>query len=421
MSAQPAFHDLELFLLDAEQKTERRVHRIRIVIHALAFLLTLTARLIVGRELDRMLYGNLFILPLIVFIDILVLRGLKRERYQGWIKYFVSVLDILYVPFTIFLIRTILGRDVFPLSVQIPAASLLFLVVILSGFRFNRKLTILNGIGASLVLGSLFVYDILTADKFDAVAVFSYVTILSILIATSFIAAFISRRAHNLVLDNYRHLEAEMHVTRVFGKYVAPEVVAMALNGDLELGGEEREVSILFCDVRNFTALSEKTDPGELVSLLNGFFGAISAPVRDQGGMVDKIIGDCLMAIFGAPLPCADYRERALRAALGMRESLAVFNGRMKEAGRPELAIGIGIASGPAVVGNVGTEDRMQYTAYGDVVNTASRIEGLCKERGETILVDDFTAAALAEGFGMRELDPARLKGKENLVGIFAL
>lgn len=412
---------LDTFLENAEYQAEQRVHSVRCIIHAVSFALVVAARLSIGPQLDLMFYSNLWGMPVLFVLDWVVYRMLIRGGYRPWIKYLASAMDLVFATSMIYIVRTMLDRSVFPLSIQVPAVAMLFLLAVLSGFRFHRRFTVYAGSAIFLVMVSLLVYDIMHKQPFTMVDFFSHLTMLSALVATVFVSAFISGRARAMVLENYNHMKATQHVTQVFGTYVNPEVAQQALEGNLELGGEERQLAVLFCDIRDFTGLSEQLSPSVLVALLNDFFGYMTAPVREQGGVVDKIIGDCVMALFGVPLPVTDYRERALRAAMGMRDNLEQFNQKAAKRSWPRLRIGIGIASGTAVVGNVGTRERMQYTAIGDTVNIASRIEGLCRERGQTILVDEKTAHGLEEAFSLQYLAAADLKGKKNTVAVYCM
>ncbi|MDP7165003.1 MAG: adenylate/guanylate cyclase domain-containing protein [Alphaproteobacteria bacterium] len=206
-------------------------------------------------------------------------------------------------------------------------------------------------------------------------------------------------------------------VRDLLGKVVDPTVAEELLSKDLELGGEEREVSILFSDIRGFTALSERQRPAQLLDLLNRYLTRMSTAIEAEGGVVDKYIGDAIMALFGAPLGNSDDAARAIRAALAMGHELAELNFELRTQGLPEIATGIGINSGLVVAGNMGSVRRLNYTVIGDNVNLASRIEGLTRIYGVPLIVSESTAAA--PGFRYRELDRVRVKGKQEPVRIF--
>jgi adenylate cyclase len=193
----------------------------------------------------------------------------------------------------------------------------------------------------------------------------------------------------------------------------------------VKLGGERREMTVLFSDIRGFTSISETLDPEALVRLLNEFFTPMTRLVLENGGTLDKYMGDALMAFFGAPLAHPDHAARACRAAIAMREELVRLNEGWQRAGKlpPHLTLGIGIGlnSGEMSVGNVGSEVVFGYTVIGDNVNLGSRIEGLNKDYGSQILVSEFTARAAGGGFLFRELDLVQVKGKQKPVGIHEL
>ena len=208
-------------------------------------------------------------------------------------------------------------------------------------------------------------------------------------------------------------LEERERIKETFGRFVSKEVADVVLSGRVSLDGERREVTILFQDIRGFTTLSEKSDPSDLVQLLNEFFTEIVAAVEAEGGVIRQFTGDGVMALFGAPIAHADDPERAVRAALDMVRRLGGLNERWAERGRPQLRIGVGVHTGDVVAGQFGPDERVEYSVIGDPVNLASRIEGLTKEVKATVLISGVTASRLGPGFrfGQRVVVPVR--GKE--------
>ena len=152
------------------------------------------------------------------------------------------------------------------------------------------------------------------------------------------------------------------------------------IKSDVQLGGEEKEISILFTDLRGFTSLSENRAPGDVLDFLNEYLTRMTAVIDRHGGVVDKYIGDAIMALFGAPLELPDHATRAVACALEMIEELEQCNNAFHARGWPQLAMGVGVHTGKVVVGNMGSKDRLNYTAIGDGVNLASRLESATKE-----------------------------------------
>jgi adenylate cyclase len=213
-----------------------------------------------------------------------------------------------------------------------------------------------------------------------------------------------------------------VRIRKAFESYVAPAVVQKMLKHPeaLRLGGERRVITLLFTDIRGFTTISESLlDPQALVQLLHDFLNPMSNIIIDRGGTIDKYMGDAIMAEFGAPLEQPDHASQACRAALQMEATLEELNRQWAEKGRPPIKIGVGINTGPVAVGNMGSDRLFDYTAIGDNVNLASRLEGLNKYYGTNILASQATAEALGNGFILRDVDRVRVKGKTQASGIF--
>ena len=214
-----------------------------------------------------------------------------------------------------------------------------------------------------------------------------------------------------------------MRVKAAFQNYVAPEVVNTMLQHPdmLHFGGEKREMTVLFSDIRGFTTLSEQMEPEVLVGLLHSYLNPMTETVFQHNGTMDKYIGDAIMAIYGAPLLLSDHADRACETALAMIEKLHHLWEEWRGKNLPELKIGIGINSGLMTVGNMGSERLFDYTVIGDNVNLASRLEGLNKLYGTAILISEATQKLLKNNFILREVDRVRVKGKQTSVSIFEL
>jgi adenylate cyclase len=206
---------------------------------------------------------------------------------------------------------------------------------------------------------------------------------------------------------------------RAFGYYVAPELLTRieASADQLKLGGEAREISVMFADMRGFTAFTEKHDPASTLAMLNTLFGALGEEIVNRQGTIDKFIGDAIMAFWNAPVDVADHPRRACEAALAMRARLHALN---TSGGLEGIAIGIGLSTGDALVGNMGLESRFDYSAIGDTVNVASRVEGESKLVGFDIVASDSTRRAVPD-FAWLEAGTVALKGKANRLPIHIL
>ncbi len=198
-----------------------------------------------------------------------------------------------------------------------------------------------------------------------------------------------------------------------------PKQLADKIRASGHVEGERRQVTVVFADISGFTALSERLDPEEVASFSNDCMKELVEAVYQYEGMVDKFIGDCIMAVFGAPVALEDDAERALRATLSMRERLETFNRRWIDKLQEPLALHIGINSGTVIAGNVGNDLRMSYTVMGDTVNVASRLEGTA-QRGQ-IFVSQSTYRLTHGAFTFRALDPVRVKGKRDLLTVYEL
>jgi adenylate cyclase len=242
----------------------------------------------------------------------------------------------------------------------------------------------------------------------------------------SFTYPVLSLLAAQLLAEGYRNLVIEKRsrfVQRAFSTYVSPALVNQIMRNPerLKLGGEKKVVTILFSDLRGFTALSERLAPEALVSLLNRYLGPMTDVVLSENGTLDKYIGDAIMAIYNAPLDVPDHAARACRSALRMIEELRRLNPVFESEMGLQIEIGVGIHTGEAVVGNMGTSVRFDYTAIGDTVNLTSRLEGQNKYYGTRVLLSEETRSACGEGFLCRPLDLLRVKGKQHPVLLYEL
>lgn len=216
-------------------------------------------------------------------------------------------------------------------------------------------------------------------------------------------------------------LKERDRLKETFGRYVTRQVADHLMKNEQCLGGELVPVTVLFSDIRSFTSISENMDPRELLDFLNEYFSGMVESVLQHHGVVDKFIGDAIMAVFGAPVPEPEDPLHAVRAALAMRERLAQINEGFRARGLPEIRTGVGLHSGQVVAGNMGHSERMEYTVIGDTVNLASRLEGMTKELGCDVVISDDLYQQVKQYVRVEPLKLLKVKGRDQEVMVYRL
>ncbi len=225
------------------------------------------------------------------------------------------------------------------------------------------------------------------------------------------------------VFTDLTHTRKSQFLEDTLTRYVTKQVVSKILEDPdkLDLDGEDCCASILFTDIRSFTSITEQTEPKDLVKMLRAYFTLMVGAVFEHNGMVDKFIGDSIMAIFGAPVKTDQHGIHAVETALEMKSHIEVYNASREEKGLDPIFIGVGINTGNVVVGNIGSHDRFEYTAIGDTVNLASRLEGINKIYNTDIIVSKNTYEEVKDYVIARELDKIYLKGKKEALPIYEI
>ncbi|MCB1146489.1 MAG: adenylate/guanylate cyclase domain-containing protein [Leptospiraceae bacterium] len=216
-------------------------------------------------------------------------------------------------------------------------------------------------------------------------------------------------------------LEEREKLKGAFGKFVNPEIAQMILKGDLALIGESKNVAVFFSDIRSFTAISENLEPAEVVGFLNEYFTLMVDIIHKSNGVVDKFIGDAIMAVWGAPVSKGNDIENAVSAAVQMRKALLKFNTGRGSAKKPIIKIGSGINFGPVLAGQIGSNDRLEYTVIGDAVNLASRLEALNKPYGTDIIIPEHVFDDIKGTFNCVSLGSIKVKGKTKPIKIYCV
>ena len=292
-------------------------------------------------------------------------------------------------------------------GLQVALACALVLLLTALPLRLHPWLVLLM-VGALVlasVLGSLWLF---AAQKVWLPPLLPMLAVLG-LYGTSLLLSYLASRKHAL------------QTRLMFSQYVPPEVVARLIdNPDLfKLGGEVRELTLMFTDLANFTAMSEHLSAPATVEVLTEYFNTMTAIVHRYGGTVDKFIGDAVMAFWGAPLPDAQHAEHAVRAAIDMQQAMQGLTEQLVARGLPTIRMRIGVHTGAVVVGNVGSRSRFSYTAIGDAVNLAARLEGANKAFGSGILLSEASASGLPPELHLRHLDTVIVKGKSEPVKVY--
>ncbi len=224
----------------------------------------------------------------------------------------------------------------------------------------------------------------------------------------------------NLMVDGLKEREK---IKSLFGQYLTREISDEILKGNVNLGGELYEATILFADIRNFTAISENMNPREVVDFLNSYLSDMIDVIIANNGIIDKFMGDGILAVFGVPVSTTDHAERGINAALAMTERLEMKNKERRRAGQFPIKIGIGVHSGPVVGGNLGNDSKLEYTVIGDTVNVASRIENLTKRYKSPLIISgptyDKLSRELKKKINMKAIANVELKGRTNRLTLY--
>lgn len=273
----------------------------------------------------------------------------------------------------------------------------------------------------STVLAAVFALGLAGIFMLFAFAMFDRGLIMNVIYPQlSLVVTFIVVTVYRVVFE-----EAQQRATlKAMGQYLSPVVMQEVMKDpeSLRLGGQKREMTVLFSDIRGFTSFAEKLDPEQLVNLLNDYLTAMTDVVFKHEGVLDKYMGDAVMAFWGAPIVQPEHAVHACDTALGMTKALGPLHARFEEYGIPKLNIGIGLNSGPMSVGNMGSSKRFDYTVMGDAVNLASRLEGTNKEYGTNIVISQSTWDLVKQwGFVARFLDLVAVKGKKEPVAVHEL
>ncbi len=287
-------------------------------------------------------------------------------------------------------------------------AMLYFVYIVAATLRLNFALPAYTGAVAAVSYLAVIFALLSPADAPLAVPPINFYLKAAIMLVAGIVAGLVAMRLHAKFRAAMEEATKRERVTSLFGQHVSPAVVERLLGAPAELGGETREICVMFLDIRDFTANARHRPPAEVVAFLNDAFAFMIEAVDRHGGLINKFLGDGFLAIFGAPLADPAAATHAVAAA---HDILAEIDRRGLADGAWPLRVGIGLHVGPAVTGNVGSPRRKEFTAIGDTVNLAARFEQLTKEHGARLIVSDAVVRALGEGVGATALGGVAVKG----------
>jgi class 3 adenylate cyclase len=404
-----------------EIENEKKIHIARISVFILVFFMASIARLSVGVSLNMRFVLISSLCVSFICLALFLWHHHKTKKYFSAIKYYLVTLDIIFISLLVLIIRYTMSRSIYEITTDIPAFLVLFFINAMSGLRFDFKLSLYCAVASVMILIGFTLYDyqgqIITHPYLAIFSMFKGIILLGI----ALVSGYIGKSAKKLIVQIYKEQEEKSFVKNIFGKYVTPEIRDKILDGSIPLNGERVEATVLFADLRDFTAFVEKNAPEEVIKSMRTYFTAMQKAIRKHKGLVLQYVGDEIEAAFGVPLSYDAHAKKAVMAALEMKKRLKKLNSSRIKEGKVSFRHGIGIHTGVLLAGNTGSEDQPSYALIGDAVNVASRLQGLTKDLGTEIIISATTRKRLDDSFQLKELQAARIRGRSESLKIFAV
>ena len=400
-------------------------------ISLIAYLLISDHFIAAGGHLYKMHMLTLYLAFLV--IDFLLLHRLKHKKSLKLTAVTCLAMDtalIIILPFLWYLPAQVQGASsVFLLKTSMPLVALGFIAI--NAMAVRPQYPAIMSVNATLVSAFLYYYGasdpnvVFSTNLVDTYLGDSQSTILYIINSLSFLlfGAGLSFLTWNFRKTIKEVVNLEKANTQM-GRYFSPQVasrIAQAENDFLQPGGKKQHVAVMFMDIRNFTKMSEELTPLEVTQFLSDYHNRIVKIIFQYGGTLDKFMGDGIMATFGTPETGVDDLARALEAGVAIKHAMVKLNLERTEKGLPIIGQGIGLHFGEVIAGNIGTEDRLEYTVIGDTVNIASRLESACKETGANFIISQIVKNQLQDRHPTLALGPIKMKGKKDPMELFSV
>ncbi|MEQ1568195.1 MAG: adenylate/guanylate cyclase domain-containing protein [Myxococcota bacterium] len=410
------------FLARDAETAERATHRVRLALLALvAGRITVVAwpQLRAGSSTH---WGTLAAIAVGAAVSAALMAQVRRSRDPGRWLTASTVLDAV-LGFVIVLPSVLWPKVNYLGMLCSPDFAIWPLIAAGAGLRLSKRAAAAGTVATLIAVGALIAVDHqLNLDRLGYGPV-EITLALVMLVGGTMLAVALEGRIRRLIAAGVAEAREAERAKNRFGAYVSPEVAELVLSQvDVLPGGVERQVAVLFSDLRGFTASGQHLSPGDLIAELNAYFEAMVAVIRAHGGVVDKYIGDAILVVYGIPAATGDEAARALATAVAMDAALVTHNVERATRGLGPLRHGIGVHTGPVVAGNVGTRDRVQFTVIGDTVNVAARLQTASKELGCSVVVSE-AAVRQSEREGatpaVAALPPLALRGRDGTIAVF--